>query len=256
MDMDGITIEIPAHKYFRPTEQTLFESAGVAVYIKMDTSEEDLHPFFNCQYSACGKQLNSTLHHLIHRKIMMSRVKNHKLLTSKLEATTHWKDVLKLGENLPYSVDWEARKVMILAELTVRKGLAHFWFCRRLLSTGNKRIIDFSPSEFWGMGDAKRGENNCGYATMLARQELRRLFPELCYIPKCPMDVDIFSARGQTLACVSPNTKALAMAKHRVEACQVKLEGALTNLRNLTILSERQKTLSQSAALSTSDSLL
>lgn len=227
--------------FFRPAEDRLYDSSLSPVYIslKLDCTERDLHPGYTKWES-----LKSTLFHYVYSKILKcSPVKEFKLMIRNLEHCKDSNEILDLAKTISSSPEWTAGKVLCLTNLTAQKALTQKWFRDRLLSTGSRQIIDCSTSFFWGLTGGEdgqtRGLNYGGQVLMMARQQVRAAYPEsVPHDVTSPGEVDLFSARGSSLN-LEPNERTIAEAKHTLEECQARLEAALTNLLNLTVLSQR-----------------
>ncbi|OGZ44444.1 MAG: hypothetical protein A3J55_04345 [Candidatus Ryanbacteria bacterium RIFCSPHIGHO2_02_FULL_45_17b] len=70
--------------------------------------------------------------------------------------------------------DWLDVRLAIMEEVLRAKLAQHEYVRRKLLETGERRIIESSPDDsFWGWGPNKDGENHLGRIWMKLRGELR-----------------------------------------------------------------------------------
>ena len=71
--------------------------------------------------------------------------------------------------------DWDEIKVNTMESLLRAKIEQHEYVQKELLGTGNREIIEDSPTDtFWGWGPNKDGENNLGKILMKLRDEFRK----------------------------------------------------------------------------------
>lgn len=69
---------------------------------------------------------------------------------------------------------WHEVKLNIMEEIVRAKLEQHPYIHRKLLETGNREIVEDSPTDsFWGRGPDGRGDNHLGKIWMKLRQELR-----------------------------------------------------------------------------------
>jgi ribA/ribD-fused uncharacterized protein len=70
--------------------------------------------------------------------------------------------------------DWDAVKVRIMREILRAKAEQHEYVRRKLLTTGNRELIEDSwRDDFWGWGPNRDGHNMLGKLWMEIRDELR-----------------------------------------------------------------------------------
>ncbi len=70
--------------------------------------------------------------------------------------------------------DWNSVRVGIMLEILREKARQHEYVRRKLLSTGNKELIEDSWRDpFWGWGPNRDGQNQLGKLWMQVRDELR-----------------------------------------------------------------------------------
>lgn len=70
--------------------------------------------------------------------------------------------------------DWDAVKVPIMKDILRAKAAQHEYVRRKLLATGNRRLIENSwRDDFWGWGPNRDGQNMLGKLWMEVRDELR-----------------------------------------------------------------------------------
>jgi hypothetical protein len=71
--------------------------------------------------------------------------------------------------------DWEQVKTQIMREAVLTKFLTHLEIQSILLSTGDRPIVEDSPTDYyWGCGVEKTGQNHLGKILMSVRQEIRQ----------------------------------------------------------------------------------
>ena len=71
--------------------------------------------------------------------------------------------------------DWEQVKTQIMREAVLTKFLTHLEIQSILLSTGERPIVEDSPTDYyWGCGVEKTGQNHLGKILMSVRQEIRQ----------------------------------------------------------------------------------
>ncbi len=83
-----------------------------------------------------------------------------------------------LGRDRTRSVrpDWEQVKIQVMHEAVLIKFLTHIDIQSILISTGDRLIVENSPTDcYWGCGGDKTGQNHLGKILMNVRQEIRRL---------------------------------------------------------------------------------
>lgn len=77
-----------------------------------------------------------------------------------------------------YRTDWNSVKVSIMRDICRQKLQQHEYIQRKLLETGNRLLVEASPTDsFWGYGHDKKGENYLGRIWMELRNEWRTLQP-------------------------------------------------------------------------------
>lgn len=73
-------------------------------------------------------------------------------------------------------LDWEDVKTQVMREAVLQKFLTHTDIREILLTTGDKLIVENSPTDsFWGCGVNKTGHNHLGRILMSVREEIRNL---------------------------------------------------------------------------------
>ena len=71
--------------------------------------------------------------------------------------------------------DWEHVKCSIMREAVLTKFITHKDIQAILLSTGDKLIVENSPTDYyWGCGQDNNGQNHLGKILMSVRQEIRQ----------------------------------------------------------------------------------
>jgi len=69
--------------------------------------------------------------------------------------------------------DWEAVKIPIMREAVTIKFLTHADIQAILLATGERQIVEDSPTDYyWGCGCDKTGQNHLGKILMSVRREI------------------------------------------------------------------------------------
>lgn len=70
--------------------------------------------------------------------------------------------------------DWEQVKCAIMRSAVLTKFITHEDIQTILLSTGDKVIVENSPTDYyWGCGSDRTGQNHLGQVLMSVRQEIR-----------------------------------------------------------------------------------
>lgn len=71
--------------------------------------------------------------------------------------------------------DWEQVKTQVMREAVLKKFLTHLDIQAILVSTGDRLIVENSPTDcYWGCGQDKTGQNHLGKILMSVRQEIRQ----------------------------------------------------------------------------------
>jgi ribA/ribD-fused uncharacterized protein len=69
--------------------------------------------------------------------------------------------------------NWREKSLQIMEQILRKKLEQHHHIKKKLLETGNREIIESSPTDaFWGWGPDKNGENHHGKIWMKLRSEL------------------------------------------------------------------------------------
>ena len=72
-------------------------------------------------------------------------------------------------------LDWEGVKYQIMRQAVLTKFLTHLDIQDILLCTGDRLIVEDSPTDYyWGCGLDKTGQNQLGKVLMSVRQEIRQ----------------------------------------------------------------------------------
>jgi N-glycosidase YbiA len=70
--------------------------------------------------------------------------------------------------------DWSTLKTIVMREAVLTKFLVHLDLQEILLGTGNEKIVEDSPTDyFWGCGLDKTGQNYLGQILMSVRDEIQ-----------------------------------------------------------------------------------
>lgn len=70
---------------------------------------------------------------------------------------------------------WDAEKVKVMESVVRAKVEQHVLVQRKLLESGDARIVEDSPTDsFWGWGPDKQGKNHLGKILMMLRSELQK----------------------------------------------------------------------------------
>jgi ribA/ribD-fused uncharacterized protein len=96
-------------------------------------------------------------------------------LADRIAAAPSAHEALMLARANPDKIapDWHEIKVDVMEELLICKLLQHEYVRRKLLQTGERRIVEDSPTDsFWGWGPHHNGENNLGKLWMKLRDRL------------------------------------------------------------------------------------
>lgn len=76
--------------------------------------------------------------------------------------------------------DWDQIKNQVMHEAVRIKFLTHLDIQAILLATGDREIIEDSPTDpYWGCGVDRKGQNQLGKILMLIREEIRTGFARL-----------------------------------------------------------------------------
>ncbi|MFB6212324.1 MAG: NADAR family protein [Candidatus Magasanikbacteria bacterium] len=79
----------------------------------------------------------------------------------------------KYTEKVPE--DFRERKIKIMKDICRNKLQQHDYVQRKLMQTGNKRLVEDSPKDdFWGWGPNRDGRNELGKIWMKLREEWRK----------------------------------------------------------------------------------
>lgn len=71
--------------------------------------------------------------------------------------------------------DWDAIKVDVMRDILRAKANQHEYVMRKLLSTGNRELVENSwRDDFWGWGPNRDGQNMLGKLWMQLRKEFRQ----------------------------------------------------------------------------------
>lgn len=72
-------------------------------------------------------------------------------------------------------LDWNKVKLKIMGDIVLAKVKQHHEVYQTLINTGNKKIVENSPDDyFWGIGKYKTGKNHMGKLLMQLRKELTK----------------------------------------------------------------------------------
>lgn len=85
------------------------------------------------------------------------------------------KEAANLGRdpNHRLRADWEAVKISVMWEAVKTKFLTHTDIQQILLNTGDRLIVENSPTDYyWGCGCDQTGQNHLGKILMSVRQEI------------------------------------------------------------------------------------
>lgn len=83
-------------------------------------------------------------------------------------------EAMKLARSMPdkYRPDWDEVKVRVMTQICSEKLRQHPYIQRKLIGTGDKELIESSPTDaFWGWGPNKDGLNHLGRVWMKLRDE-------------------------------------------------------------------------------------
>jgi N-glycosidase YbiA len=89
-------------------------------------------------------------------------------------------DAAALGRSHNYRLrsDWEVVKTQVMRVAVLKKFMTHPEIREVLLLTGDKFLVEDSPTDyFWGCGADRTGENKLGRILMSVRAEIGGLFP-------------------------------------------------------------------------------
>ncbi len=84
-------------------------------------------------------------------------------------------EAAKLGRdpNHQMRADWESVKIPIMREAVLTKFVAHTDIQAILLATGDRVIVEDSPTDYyWGCGGDRTGQNHLGKILMSVRSEI------------------------------------------------------------------------------------
>jgi ribA/ribD-fused uncharacterized protein len=86
-------------------------------------------------------------------------------------------EAFKIAGRAPVSMrrhDWDSAKVPVMRAILRAKAEQHEYVRRKLLATGDRRLIENSwRDDFWGWGPGRDGQNMLGKLWMQVRDELR-----------------------------------------------------------------------------------
>lgn len=102
-------------------------------------------------------------------------------LIPEIHAATTPADAAALGRDRTRQVrpDWEQVKVSIMRTAVLKKFLTYTEIQTILLSTGNRLIVENSPTDYyWGCGCDRTGDNHLGKILMSVREEIRYLLAD------------------------------------------------------------------------------
>ena len=87
------------------------------------------------------------------------------------------KDAAKMGRNRTHLLreDWEEIKDCIMHRAVLRKFEIHRQLCQLLLATGEEKIVENSPFDYyWGCGVDGSGKNKLGRILEAVRSQLKK----------------------------------------------------------------------------------
>ena len=96
-------------------------------------------------------------------------------LVALIRAVLTPQEAAKLGRDANHCVraDWETVKIPIMREAVKIKFLTHTDIQAILLATGDRQIVENSPTDYyWGCGCDQTGQNHLGKILMSVRQEI------------------------------------------------------------------------------------
>ena len=96
-------------------------------------------------------------------------------LVAAIRAVPTPQEAANLGRDPKYSVraDWEVVKISVMCEAVKTKFLTHADIQLILLDTGDRLIVENSPTDYyWGCGCDKTGQNHLGQILMSVRREI------------------------------------------------------------------------------------
>lgn len=82
----------------------------------------------------------------------------------------------ELGSSRKYKIipNWDEERIDVMKKCVKEKFTQHESLKKVLLSTGNKVLVEDSPSDtFWGCGKNRNGQNMLGKILMEVRNEIR-----------------------------------------------------------------------------------
>lgn len=100
---------------------------------------------------------------------------DHSKLVEQIFRANSAHEAYKIAKNNVDKVpeDWENRKIKIMESICKNKLRQNPYVMKKLLQTGNKKIVEDSPKDdFWGWGLNRHGRNELGKVWMKLREEI------------------------------------------------------------------------------------
>lgn len=94
----------------------------------------------------------------------------------KIRNTRNAKQAAEFGRSrkVPLREDWEEFKLEVMKKVVLKKFSTHTKLAEMLLSTGDKKLVESAPSDyFWGCGTDGSGLNHLGLILEEVREHLR-----------------------------------------------------------------------------------
>ncbi len=96
-------------------------------------------------------------------------------LVAMIQAVSTPQEAANLGRDPKYRVraDWEVVKISVMCEAVKTKFITHSDIQLVLLDTGDRLIVENSPTDYyWGCGCDRTGHNHLGQILMSVRREI------------------------------------------------------------------------------------
>jgi len=143
-----------------------------AVFVRRSDGDEVLGTYSSHSFTLDGKQWSTVEHYFQAMKFKSTDLE----LFERIRVCSSPKQARKLGRSRFKKVrdDWPNVKRVVMTRAFYTKCRTHDNVARRLLETGERKILESSQYDyFWGCGRDRRGENTFGKVLMDVRRKLR-----------------------------------------------------------------------------------
>jgi len=163
--------ELPGYGGLPGVSSALFpDFDGDAIYFSRADVNEDFGTFSKHGFFLDGCDWPSVEHYYQAMKFESAEAREEIRLAS------HPRRARKLGRSRRRKLrpDWPEVKRVYMTRAVYTKCRAHPGIARKLLATGEKRLVENSQYDyFWGCGRDRRGGNHYGRVLMAVREKLR-----------------------------------------------------------------------------------